>query len=168
MIKYLTISLLFFSLLNASSSEDKLKVMIIGKVAKYVTWKESNRDNFVITVLNNPFDDLFDKRYMRKKIHSKNVKIVSIQAIKQLTSTDILYIPKSDASRLDTILKAVKNKNILTVSDIRGFAEKKGMLQLSFVAQKIKLTINLDAVKKAKLKIRSTLLRIAKVIKENH
>lgn len=161
------ITFLLFVTLNASTSEDKLEVAIIGKIAKYITWEKPTKDNFIITVLHNPFGDLFDKQYSEKKINSKNVKIVYINKTEQLTSTDILYISSSEASHLDAILKAVKDKNILTVSNIRGFAEKKGILQLYFINQKIKLKINLDVAKEENLKIRSTLLRIAKVIKED-
>ncbi len=52
---------LCFTTLNAYQSEDKLQAIIIGKVAKYITWENTNQEEFVITILKNPFDDLFDK-----------------------------------------------------------------------------------------------------------
>jgi len=153
--------------LHASLSEDKLKVMIIGRVAKYIVWpQEQTAKNFCITILDNPFSTLPDTLYKNKKINNKPVVISYIDDIKEIKRSDILYIPKSQTSQLQTILSYIKNKGIFTISDIKGFAEKKGMLQLYFVSRKIKLKINLDAVKKEHLNIRSTLLRIAKVIKE--
>ena len=162
----LLLSLLFFSNLHAYESEDKLKAIIIGKVSKFISWEENTQDEFVITVLKDPFNGLLEKIYSKKKIKSKKVKIVYIDNINELKFTNILYIPNSESSNLHKILQKIKNKNILTVSDIRGFAEKKGTMQIYFASQKIKLKINLDTAKEDKLQIKSSLLRIATVIRE--
>jgi len=166
--KRLLFLLLFFTItLQASLSEDKLKVMLIGKIVKYVVWneKESTKE-LRITVLNNPFEDTADKFYKDKKIDGRDVKLTYIESIDELKESDILYIPSSASSQLQTILETIKGKGIFTISDIRGFAQRSGMLQLYFVSRKIKLKINLQRVKDEHLNIRSTLLRIAKVIKE--
>ena len=154
-----------FSTLSAYDSEDKFQVVIIGKIAKYVNFPSDNHNNFVITVLNNPFENIFDETYKNKKIKSKPIKINYIDNIEDLKFTHILYIPKSNSLQLPEILKYTKNKNILTISDIRGFSQKGGMVQLSFVSQKLKIKINVDMAKKENLKIKSTLLRIVDIIK---
>lgn len=154
-----------FMHLHGYQSEDKLKAVIIGKVAKFISWQESQRDTFIITVLDSPLQDLLKKMHSKKSIKSKKVKIVHINNIDELEFTHILYIPSSKASSLKKILKKIKNKNILTISDIRGFAEKKGIVQIYFVSQKVKLKINLDVAREENLKIKSTLLAIATVIK---
>lgn len=159
--------LLLFTNLNAAQSEEKLQAVIIGKVSKFIAWEDNTRDEFVITVINNPFGDLLDEMYKTKKIKSKKVKIVYIDNIDDLQFTNVLYIPDSEASSLPNILEKTKTKNILTISNIRGFAEKKGSMQIYFASQKIKLKINLDTAKEDGLQIKSTLLRIATVIKEN-
>ena len=163
----LLLVLLFCSSLNAYESEDKLKVIIIGKVSKFISWKGNMQDEFVITVLKDPFDGLLEKIYSKNKIKSKKVKIVYIDNIDDLKFTNILYIPSSESSNLQAILKKTKDKNILTVSDIRGFAEKKGLMQIYFASQKIKLKINFDTAKEDGLQIKSSLLRIATVIRED-
>jgi hypothetical protein len=164
---FLLLLFLSFTFLNASQSEEKLKAVIMGKVAKFITWKDNTHNTFVITILDNPFNGLIDKLYESKKIKSKRVQIIHTDSINNLGFTNILYIPASRASELSDILKKTKNKNILLVSDIRGFAEKKGTLQIYFVSQKIKLKINLDTAKKENLKIKSSLLRIVSVIQED-
>jgi len=152
--------------LQASLSEEKLKVMLIGKVAKYIVWdKQKSAKDFTITILKNPFDTLPDEIYKDKTIDGKKVILHYIDSVEDLQKSDILYIPTTVASQLTTILEKIKGKGIFTISDIRGFAQKGGMLQLYFLSQKIKLKINLQSVKAENLNIRSTLLRIAKVIK---
>jgi hypothetical protein len=167
--KRLLFLLLFITVtLQASLSEDKLKVMLIGKIAKYIVWDENSTSNeLCITILKNPFEKIPHQFYKDKKIDGKDVKIKYIENIDELNESDILYIPSSESSQLQTILDSIKGKGIFVISDIRGFAQKSGMLQLYFVSRKIKLKINLQSVKEEHLNIRSTLLRIAKVIKED-
>jgi len=162
--KIISIILFFIISLNAYETEDKLKVVIVGKVAKYVTYKDNNLTNFTITVLNNPFGNLFDSVYYNKKIKSKPVKINYIKNIDDLNNTDILYISNVDNEELSNIIQKTNGKNILTVSDTRGFAQRGGVLQLYFVSQKLKLKINLNSAKEQSLKIKSTLLRISDVV----
>jgi hypothetical protein len=161
------ISLLLTATLHASFSEDKLKVVLIGKVSKYVVWpKKEQETKFNITILNNPFGSLPEKIYKNKTIDSREVSLHYIDTIDELQKSDVLYIPESQTAQLQEILQHLKGKGIFTISDIKGFAQKGGMLQLYFVSRKIKLKINLQSVKEEHLNIRSTLLRIAKVIKE--
>ena len=152
----------------AYESEDKLKSIIIGKLAKYITWNTASSESFVITILQNPFGDLLDKSYQDKKIKSKAVKIKYIDKPDELEFTHILYIPQVNQKQLEQILKKANQNNVLTISDSRGFAEKGGIVQVYFVSQKVKLKINLDIAKAENLMISSALLRIATVVREGH
>ena len=49
------------------------------------------------------------------------------------------------------------------MSDIEGFAELGGMIELFTEKSKVRMRINLEAVKAANLKISSKLLRVAEV-----
>ena len=140
------------------------KLLLLFVFLLLVTNITAQKENDLLEV---HFNDLINKLYDGKKIKSKKVKIVHIDSIDNLEFTNVLYIPDSKASSLSNILEKTKNKNILLISDIRGFAEKKGTMQIYFVSQKIKLKINLDTAKEENLKIKSSLLRIASVIQEN-
>ena len=156
---------LFFTTIYAQHSESSLKILIIGKVAKYITWQESHHKNFIITVLKNRDNNIFDTTYHNRKIKHKPVIIKYIDDIKKLTKTDILYISSLNSKDLSKILQYIEGKNIFTVSDIRGFAEKGGMMQIYFASQRVKLKINLDVTQQEHFKIKSSLLRIANVLR---
>jgi hypothetical protein len=157
---------LFSISLNAYESEDKLKVVIVGKVAKYITFKDNNETTFKITVLNNQCKNLFDNVYKNKKIKSKPVEIIYIDKIDNLKSTDILYISKMNTINLQKILQKINGKNIFTVSDMRGFAQRGGILQFYFHSQKLKLKMNTDILQKEGFGANRTLLRIVDIVKE--
>ncbi len=166
MLKIILIFLLNVNFLFSYQSEEALKVAVIGKVAKYISWP-NDTSTFTIVILDNPFGKEIDATYKNKKINGKKVKIVRINDIKDLPKdTKILYIPQKDSYKLTTILQNISNKNILTISDIRGFAQKKGILQIYFLSRKLRLKINLDEAKKNDLQIRSVLLRIVKIVKD--
>jgi len=166
MLKIILISLLLTNI-YAYQLENKLKVLIIGKVAKYISWQESDKDMFIITVLRDNDENLFDDIYQDKKIKHKPVSIRYIDDIKQLQKTDILYLSPSNSKKLPQILERLKNKNIFTISDIRGFAEKGGMMQIYFASQRVKLKINLENTQQENFKIKSSLLRISDVLRGN-
>lgn len=160
---------ILYSHLNAYESEDQIKAVIVGKVAKFIKWEDKQSENFVITILNNPFEKLFENIYKDKKIHSKNVEIKYIDNIDDLSFTNILYIPKMNTEKLKQILKKIENKNILTISDMRNFAIKGGIIQVNFHSQLAKLKINLAGASKENLQIKASLLSISDVINgEDH
>lgn len=166
-VKLLFIFLFICTSINAYESENKLKTVIVGKIAKYIFWNKSIPDKFVITVLNNEFGMLFEETYVNKKIKSKSVKIRYIENIYQLSDSEILFVSKSN-DNIKEILAYTKHKNILTISDKRGFAQKGGIIQLYFVGQMLKLKINIDTMQEDGFKANRTLLRIVDIVKRDN
>jgi len=151
--------------LYAYESEDKLKTVIVGKVAKYILWKEQTLDSFVITVLNNEFFTLFDEVYKDRTIKNRAVEIKYITDIDDLEDTDILFISQKNLHDIDDILDKVEKTNILTISDLRGFAQKRGCIQLYFLGRKLKLKLNIDIMKAKQFKVDKRLIRVSEIVK---
>lgn len=162
---------IFFLLLSihlfAYHSEDKIKAIIVGKLAKYISYeKRDNSDTFIITILGSNNKNLFKKIYKNRKIKNKIVKIQYIDRVQELKKSDILYISSLNTIDLKKVLYDAQKKHILTVSDMRGFAQRGGMVQIYFVAQRARLKINLDSLQQAKFQIKSSLLKIADVLQK--
>lgn len=162
--RLLLILLWISTTIHAYESENRLKTVIVGKVAKYISWNKNIDKQFIITVLKNRYGNLFTNTYLNKKIKSKPVKIKYISNIYELEDSEILFISKSN-NNLKEILEYVKHKNILTVSDKLGFAQKGGIIQLYFVGQMLKLKINIDIMREENLKADRALLRIVDIVK---
>lgn len=161
----LIVLFVLFTALNAYQSEKEIQVQVVGKILKFITWQNENKETFVISILNNQFGSAFDDTYKDTKIKGRKVVINYIQDPSQIKECDVLIIPEVSSDALKIILEKAKQLNALTISDQKGFAEKSGIVQISFVAQKVKLKINLDSAKDANLQINSSLLQIAEVIK---
>ncbi len=161
------VTILFVFTAQAYESDDTLKVSIIEKASQFIALKDKGGESVVVTVFNNSYGDLFEKIFADKQINSKNIKIKYITSIDQLENTTILYISNVSSENLSAILEKTNHKNILTVSDMRGFAEKGGILQVYIASQKAKLKINLDVANQEDIKVKASLLRIAEVVQKD-
>ena len=79
----------------------------------------------------------------------------------KIKACHVLFISRSENDRVEQILQNLQGRNILTVSDIPDFAARGGMIELFMEKNKIRMRINLSAVKAAGLNISSKLLRLA-------
>ncbi|MFK5892793.1 MAG: YfiR family protein [Pseudomonadota bacterium] len=158
---------LFFIHSNVFAYEEENKVIcaITSKIAKFTQKNNSDINPYTITVLNNQFGDLCTDMYKDTKINNKDVQVLYFDDIHNLKQTNILFIFDTPIDQLDEILSYIKNKHILTISTMRGFAQRGGMVQIYSQNQKLKLKINLDSVKQEKIYIHSALLRIANIIR---
>ncbi|UCD50347.1 MAG: YfiR family protein [Phycisphaerales bacterium] len=82
-----------------------------------------------------------------------------IEAIRQC---HVLFIGASEKSHLTTILDPIRTLGMLTVADAPGFLEAGGMINFVIEDKKLRFEINLAATRRAKLQIRSKLLRLAR------
>ena len=163
----LSICLLLAPLLStfAANEERDLQAVFLGRFAKFIEWPDHNREQFIITLIDeNPFDNLLDDLYRDKNIHNKSIEIRYVTHIDEIKDTDILFITLENPSEVEKVIKYAQQQSILTISELRGFAQRGGIIQLNFVMQKTQLKINYDSALKSKIKISSPLLAIAQQV----
>lgn len=164
MIKVVCLSFYFSLTLFAQnlSEEKRLQAVFFSKFAKFVEWPQENKENFVITIIDeNPFENQLETLYEGKQINSKPVKIRYAKNVEELDGSDIVYITVTNPALLEEIIAYAQANAILTISDQRGFAQRGGIIQLSFIARRAHLVINHEASLISGLKISSSLLAIA-------
>ncbi len=137
---------------------------------------------------NNPFGESF-KPLLGKTIQNRTIQLVEIQSYhtfyhrssdkqnalsnyrdkfgQMIQQCDILFICQSEEDVFTVILPLVQTHSVLTVSDITQFAEQAGMIGFVTESKKIRFEINLNAVNKEQIKIRSQLLGLARKIYKN-
>lgn len=62
------------------------------------------------------------------------------------------------------LLSNIGSKSVLTVSDIANFTEAGGMIGLIEIEQRIRFDINMVATDRARLKLSSQLLKLARIV----
>ncbi len=169
--RYSAVFIVLISLYSSSgqayySAEYKAKAALIFKLTHFITWPESVLQDpeapFVICILGrDPFRSYIDKlNSWQVKGHS-----VYIQRIKtyQNQHCHILFITQSKRKHYLNILKKIQKQPILSLSDISGFAEKGGMVEVGKKYTHFGFLINLNTAKKAKFKISAKLLQLATI-----
>lgn len=130
------------------TQEYVLKAVYLERFARFMEWpNESSVKNlntpFIIGVIGeNPFGGELEKLYKIQLIKQKKVDIKYISDYNEITSCAFLFISKSETKNIPLILDIIKNKPIVTISDIPD-ARKKG-IHISFITQNNKILFELN------------------------
>jgi hypothetical protein len=151
----------------AANSEYQVKVAFLYNFMKFVEWPgEGSAKPGVLTlgiIGSNPFAGALEE--VRDKT-AKGRRVVVLHSLEEVKECDLLFVCSSEKGRLSQILKAAQNYHILTVSDQDGFCQAGGMINLVFVKSRVGFEVNLPATTRAKLKVSSQLLRLARLVLE--
>jgi len=154
---------------NARASEYQLKAVFLFNFAQFVDWPADafpDADTpVVIGILgDDPFEGLLDQTVRDERLRGHPFQVRRYQSVDEVKTCHILFIRRPDGARLEETLARLKDRPILTVSDVDGFAERGGMIRFVTDRNRIRLQINPESVEAAHLTISSKLLRVAEVI----
>jgi len=149
--------------------EYELKAVLVYKVAKFVRWPEGTfaagpsgvhmcivgRDDFGASI-----DALAGQKLQGQ--------VVSVERLPSITpaaaNCQIVFVSRSESAHLAELLAVLGSAPALTISDIEGFANEGGMIELATTANKIHFEINAVASRRAGLEIGAQLLQLATLV----
>jgi len=151
-----------------SSVEYKIKAGYLYNFTKFITWPEDKAGTFNLCIAgDDPFGALIDPIEQRLVVRRpiKLFRFASLTGIDKKIHCHILYVSSSNKESL-----AVRSfDNTLVVGESGNFIDSGGMIGFINNQGKIKLQINLKAIKQGDLKISAKLLEVAVVVKgDNH
>jgi len=176
---------------SKSNREYRIKAAFLYNFIKFTDWPKQNaaesNDTFTIGIIGddpfgNAFEPLKNKRVKDKKVIikrfedfkklKKDADKADSAAGRRLTSLkncQLLFICSSEKDNIGQITAALETKPVLTVGETAGLLEAGGIIRFVTEDKKVGFEVDLNSARKAKLKIRSGLLRIAKkvVVKKN-
>lgn len=155
--------------------QDKVKALYLYNFLLFVEWPESAFDEKDCTCTAILGDDLlFEalKPMDGKAIKGRKMFVERCEDLKDLESPfHVIFIGSSMKALVPQILEQIKDEPVLTVSDMEGFTQMGGMVFFRNIGGPSDKTgypkrfeINLSAVKRAGLKIRSRLLRLSDIV----
>lgn len=133
--------------------------------AKYADWPEEHMSDSVQLCF---FTDSFKSSFSAledKAIFDKSVTIRHLDGVEETRDCHLVYIDRSERELLQRLFVFVRDKPILTVSDITGFAEDGGMIEIFRVNNKFRFKVNLQQIHKSRLKMSSQVLKLAVEVK---
>lgn len=167
------ISLLLVGATDALSrvrySEEQVKAVFLLNVTHFVTWPESKRsyqDNpFTFCVVGNArFADEIVAVLEGELFFSVQPIVVVCDDPLRVPPCDLLYVDKDVKLSVEKILGQVDSLPVLTVGDDAEFSRDGGAVTLELRGNRIKLQVNVEAVRRHGLQVSSKLLQIAKVV----
>ena len=151
-------------------SEYQVKASYLYNFTKFIEWPPQNSDDsqvFSIVVMGkNPFgEDL--KPLTDRLVYNRKVLIRYIRNIEALQECDLLFISADETDNIIDILTVLnRRQGILTVSDVRNFAQKGGIIGFVNKEGRIRFQINKRVARQANLAISSELLKLALMVLE--
>lgn len=152
---------------SASEAEAKIKVAYIYNFLKFIEWPDNERraarDSFSICLLGtDPIRTILGELSVRT-VKNRAIQVVQVKDLKTLAACHVLYVSRSEERDLVQILRSARDAPVLSVSDIREFAAKGGMIGFVTEAGRVKLEVNLTVLRRAGLKASAKLLEIARI-----
>ncbi|OGU06942.1 MAG: hypothetical protein A2075_18275 [Geobacteraceae bacterium GWC2_58_44] len=152
-----------------ASSEYQVKAAFLYNFMKFVEWPSdglATPGTICLGILGrDPFDDALDE-FKGKLAKGRKVVVLHFRSVEEVKGCDILFICPSEKGRLSQILKLANNSRMLTVADQEGFCEAGGMINLLFIKNRVGFEVNVAAASRAKLRVSSQLLKLARNVFE--
>ena len=168
------IALIVFNLAagNAQSQKEleyKLKAVYLFNFLQFSEWPDSAftdpRAPIILGVVgNDPFGTVLDEVVQSEKVGVHPITVVRFRTEDEITKCQVLFVCLSEKDNCQTILNGVQGSPTLTVSEINGFDSLGGCIGFYFEHNRLRFEINMKALKQARLKMSSKLLRLARII----
>lgn len=140
---------------------NKLLAQVITSLIQYMKWQEKPyKDNITICTLG-----LGDVGKEIKTLKLPRISVKSQPDPRELSTCHIAYISHSEQNQLSEVLWKLNPHQVVSISNIEGFAEAGGTIQLDTTGGKLSFRININTAKEAKVVINSDLLSISKTVK---
>lgn len=151
------------------SREYQVKAAFLYNFVQFVEWPPNTFENaespFRIGILGeDPFGPALDQIVRGESIHGHRIEIVRSRHVQELEHCQMIFISRSDRGRLAEILQRLGGRQILTASEVPGFAARGGIINFYLEGNKVRFEINPSAARREGLKISSQLLNLGRIV----
>ncbi len=155
---------------DREAAEYEVKAAYVYNFAKFVEWppESFSRDDVPLTICilgGDPFGSAMNA-IKRKTVGSRKVAVKQVSDVQEAKGCHVLFVSASEEDRLQQTLDSLGHAGVLTISDMRKFAQTGGMINFIIRDDKVRFAINAGAARRAGLKISSQLLSLAVTVIE--
>lgn len=151
------------------AGEYQVKALFLYNFMSFVDWPAdssilSSPAINVCIIGDDPFDNAIDA-IKDKTVKGKKLSIRFYRPYDEPKGCHLLFIPASEKRHAAHILKSVREANVLTVGDTEESARQGAIIGFYIEQKKVRFAVNIEAARRAGLKISAKLLKLAKIIK---
>ena len=147
-----------------NSSNAKIKATFLYNFTKYIDWPDKYKEgNFIIGVLGTtPFYNDLNTLLSTKTVGNQKFEIKSFSNVESISGNcHILFIPAENSSMLSEVLKKLKGKSTLIVTEKNGLARQGSAINFIIENNKQRFELNKNNIAKYNLKVSLTLESLA-------
>lgn len=146
--------------------EYEVKAAFLGNFLKFVDWPNKERTAGIhkICILGSDPFGRYTEIMEGMKVRGKAVHVKRLGSLRTMSECSILFVSSSERRRINTVLEAVRDIDILTVGDTEGYAKQGIMFNFYIEASKVKFEINLPAIRRSGINVSSQLLKLGRMV----
>ena len=152
--------------------ESEVKVAFVLNFIKFVEWPasafHSPEDPIVVAVLGkDPVGDEI-QGLQGKQVSRRTLVVRRSSDVASLGECHLLFVGASEMAVLPAVLRAVRERPVLTIADFEGFAGRGGTIGFIRQEDRVGFEINEEAARKAGLTINAKLLYLGRKVRTSH
>lgn len=153
--------------LEPPTPEAQIKAGIVFNLAQVVSWPDSATTTtaFGIGVIGHDVSDPALFSLANKTVRGRGLALRDPLSPAAYGDVQIVYISRSQSTSLQGLLATLAGRPVLTVSEMDGFCEQGGMVQMRRERNRVQLRVNREAAERAGLRLSSQLLKVAEIVK---
>lgn len=150
-------------------SEQALKAVLFYKLPLFVYAGAGASDKRkpinICTLGDSPLGSTVEK-LPRTLADGRRVDLRTLAGNADSSECEFLFIGRSEADNIDTLLRRMQGRRLVTVSDIEGFAQAGGIVEFSLRSDGsgVLILINRKAAQKLGIEFNAQLLRLARIV----
>lgn len=111
-----------------------------------------------------PFGGILDRAVEGKLVSGRRVLVRRAPDAAGLRQCHIVFVPASETGRFPQLNDTLDGRNVLTVGEAKGFAERGGIINFVVENQRVRFEINPQAASQANLRLSSKLMQLATIV----
>lgn len=151
---------------DAEQAEYQIKAAFLCKFGNYIEWpaEAGAAPDFVIAVMASPaIGDELVLAARGQTVHGRPILVRRTERVAELIEgAAIVYIARSHAARVGEALAVLKDRPVLTVTELAQEQATQGIVNFVVVDDKVKFDISLAAAARSSLRISARLLHVAR------
>jgi hypothetical protein len=155
---------------GAALGEYRVKAAFLYNFAKFVEWPEGAFADagapLVIGILGeDPFEDALDGVIRGKTASGRALAVKRSKDLQGVGACHILFISSSERKRIEQIVEGLQGASVLTVGETEAFTRLGGVVGFVVEEGRVRFEINADSAERARLRVSSKLLALARVVR---
>jgi len=155
------------------TAEYTLKAAFLFNFTKFVEWPPDafadEKSPFNLCILGEDrFGASLDTLVANEAVHGRPIFVRRLPRGADPRACQILFLPRTERERQAEVLAGLRSAPVLTVGESDRFLDDCGLLLFFLDADRIRFAVNQRAVERTRLTISSKMLRLAKLVPEEH